>query len=153
MIVSAAFFALAALAGTVPAAAQSAASVSAVQPLDFGNLLPGVPETVTVDDAWRRAEVGLVASGNVTIRVVVPAALVSRDGARIPLTSRFGDGVVRYKNDRLATFDPNQPVRVRIPPGHGTASVLVGSTANTSSTQPAGVYTATMVVVVSPTDT
>jgi hypothetical protein len=153
MMVSAAFLALAALSGAAPAATQSAAAVSAVQPLDFGELLPGIPEKVTVDDAWRRAEVSLVASGNLTIRVVVPAALVSRDGSTIPLSFRFGDGAVMHRNGRIATFDPNQPVRVRIPPGHGAASVLVGSTANASSTQPAGVYTATMVVVVSPTDT
>lgn len=152
-MVSAAFLALAALGGAAPAAAQSAAAVSAVQPLDFGELLAGVPETVTVDDAWRRAEVNITATGNFTIRVVVPTALVSRDGARIPLTFRYGDGAVQHRNGRIATFDPNQPVRVRIPPGHGAASVLVGSTANASSTQPAGVYTATMVVVVSPTDT
>ena len=153
MIVSAAFLALAALSGAAPAAAQGAAAVSAVQPLDFGELIPGVPESVSADDAWRRAEVNITATGNFTIRVMVPAELVSRSGARIPLTFRYGDGVVRFKNDRLATFDPNQPVRVRIPPGHGAASVHVGATANTSTTQPAGVYTATMVVVVSPTDT
>lgn len=154
MMVSAAFLALGVFGGgCARLAAQAPTSVSAVQPLDFGELLPGITESVTVDDPWRRAEVGIVAGGNLDIRLAIPSALVSRDGARIPLTFRYGDGAVLYKNSRIATFDPNQAVRIRIPPGHGQASVLVGATASTDPGQPAGVYTATIVVVVSPTDT
>lgn len=141
--------ALAALCAPPRAAAQS---LTAAQPLDFGPLLPGAAEVVTVDDAWRRAEVKLVTSGNVDVRLVVPAALSSPQGAQIPLTFRFGDGAVLYRNSRISTFDPNQPFRVRIPPGHGEASILVGGTATPSPSQPAGVYTATMVVVVTQTD-
>jgi hypothetical protein len=147
---SAALLALLLLGGTPRAGAQA---LVAVQPLDFGQLLPGTQEVVTVEDAWRRAEVKMTLSGNVDLRVVLPEALVSRDGARIPLTFRYGDGAVLYRNARISAFDPNQSVRIRIPPGHGKASLLLGATAGTAPGQPAGTYTATMVVVVSPTDT
>lgn len=141
-----------ALVGLRAASPAEAQSLAASQPLDFGQLLPGRPEVVTVDDAWRRAEVKMVTSGNVDIRLVVPTALTTPQGAQIPLTFRLGDGAVLYRNSRVATFDPNQSVRVRIPPGHGEASILVGGTATPSPSQPAGVYRATLVVVVTQTD-
>jgi len=151
IIVSAAFLALATLVGAVPAAAQAA--LSAVQPLDFGTLLPGLSETVTVQDAWRRAEVKITGAGNFDLRLILPTALTSRDGARIPLVFRSGDGAIQAKNGKLTPFDPNVTERFKIPPGHGEATLLVGGTAATTAAQRAGEYTATVVVVLSSTDT
>lgn len=153
MIVSAAFLALATLAGAAPAAAQGPASLSAVQPLNFGELLPGLSETVTVQDAWRRAEIRIDGAGNFDLRLVLPTALASRSGARIPLVFRSGDGAIRGKNGKLSPFDPNVTERFKIPPGHGEATLLIGGTASTTASQRAGEYTATVVVVLSSTDT
>lgn len=125
------------------------ASVTSMQALDFGQILPGLAETVTTGDAWRRAEIRLEGSGNFDVRIVLPQALVSREGARIPLAFRDGDAAIQVRNKNPVPFDPNRSQRVRIPPGQGEALVYLGGTAATTSGQLAGQYSATVVVVVS----
>lgn len=137
------------VAGAGRAGAQ--ASLTSMQALDFGQILPGLAETVTVGDAWRRAEVRLEGGGSFDVRLVLPQALVSREGARIPLVFRDGDAAIQVKNRTRVSFDPNQSQRVHIPPGQGEALVYLGGTAATTSGQRAGQYSATVVVVVSNT--
>ena len=152
MIRSAAILALFALCGAGKAPAQAPSSAVVVQPLDFGQILPGLTETVTVLDAWRRAEVQLEGAGSLDVKLVLPDALVSSSGARIPLVFRNGDAAVEYKNGRSAPFDPALPQRIHIPPGHAQATLVVGGSAATGPGQVAGEYNATIVVVISRTD-
>ncbi len=127
------------------------ASVTPVQALDFGQILPGLAETVSPQDAWRRAEVRIDGAGNFDVRIVLPQTLASREGAQIPLVFRNGDAAITVKNSRPVYFDPNQTQRIRIPPGQGQALLHLGGTATTTAGQRAGQYSTTLVVVVSNT--
>jgi len=134
-----------------PGHARAQAAVTAMQPLDFGQILPGLAETVGIQDTWRRAEVRVEGGGNFDVRIILPQALVSPEGARIPLVFRNGDAAYAIKANRQVTFDPNVTQRIRIPPGQGEAMLYLGGTATTTPGQRAGQYSATLVVVVSNT--
>lgn len=127
------------------------AAVTSLQPLDFGQILPGLAERVDVSDTWRRAELRIDGSGSFEVKILVPDALVSPDGARIPLTFRNGDGLYVVKTVQPVYFDPNVTQRFRIPPGQKDAMIYMGGTASTTADQRAGRYTATIVLVVTNT--
>lgn len=131
-----------------PAAAQSAA-VSPVQPLWFGLLLPGVPETVTVGDASRRGMVAVSGAGAVDITFILPDALSSPEGATIPL--RFGAASAALLDTPSGTpagINPMQVTRVH-PALDKTVYLLLGATASPSPGQRAGRYTARIVLLCS----
>lgn len=135
--------------GAERASAQRTIEAVPVRGLSFGNLLPGVPETVAVDDAARRAEVVLDGRGAYDLTMLVPAALESAGGARIPL--RFGTrdgGVIRSASAALVPFDPRQTTRVSVQQGQGPTRLVLGGTALPAADQPAGRYTATVVLVI-----
>lgn len=134
-----------------PVSARAQAAVIAMQPLDFGQILPGLTETVGTGDTWRRAEVRLEGAGNFDVRILLPQSLTSPEGAQIPLVFRNGDGMYAVKASRPVPFDPNVTQRIRIPPGQGEALVYLGGTASPGPAQRAGQYSATLVVVVSNT--
>lgn len=150
--VAAVLLALAGGAGGGGAHAQaSAQAVEAVpvQGLSFGPLLPGVAETVRTSDAARRAEIILDGTGTFDVLMVLPDALVSAGGARIPL--RFGarDGaLMRNPSAPLLPFNPLEMGRVGIDGASGPARLLLGGTALPAPDQAAGTYQATVVVIV-----
>jgi hypothetical protein len=120
-----------------------------VQGLSFGRLLPGVAETVSTVDAARRAEIILSGTGSFDVLMVLPDALQSANGARIPL--RFGtrDGaLMRNPSAPLLPFNPLEMGRVRIDDSAGPARLLLGGTALPAPDQAAGTYQATVVVIV-----
>jgi hypothetical protein len=135
------------------ARAQAPAGVSfdavPLQGLSFGALLPGVPEVVPVTDAARRAEIVLSGSGTFDVTLVLPEAMVSPTGARLPLRFGAADGaVLRNVSASLVPFDPLGTNRVRLDPMQGPARLLLGGTALPAREQTAGRYTTTIVVVV-----
>lgn len=128
-----------------------ATAVTMIQPLQFGLLVPAVTEQVGVGEAWRRGELRLEGSGNLEIRLVLPTQMVSMTGAAIPLTFALGDGGVLIDGTTQVTaFDPNQTVRVNFRKGVTGASLFLGGRATPAATQPAGGYSATIVVVLAP---
>jgi hypothetical protein len=120
-----------------------------LQGLAFGSLLPGVPEVVTVTDAARRAEIVLNGSGLFDVTLVLPDAMVSSTGARMPLRFGAGDGaLLRNVSAAPAAFDPLGTNRLRLDGTQGPARLLLGGTALPSREQTAGRYTTTIVVVI-----
>ncbi len=135
----------------IPCQAQQTRTVSAipVQGLRFGLLSTGAPSVVSPLDAGRRATLELVGGGQVTVTFELPAGLVSRGGALLPL--RFGpeDGrVVFPRSSREIVFDPSQPVTFTVPPGLGGATIHLGGAAQPDPRQPPGEYSATITVYV-----
>jgi hypothetical protein len=131
-------------------ASASAVEAVPVQGLAFGPLLPGVPEAVSVRDGARRAEVVLDGQGTVDVSFLLPRAMVSASGARIPLHFGALDGaVVRHASSGLIPLNPLETSRLRLQSGQGAARLLLGGTALPAPDQPAGRYATTVVLVLS----
>jgi hypothetical protein len=130
------------------AAAQFA--VAQVQPLAFGYLTQGVTEIVPYTDTFRRGVVTINGSGQAWIRVTLPPSLVSPQGATIPLQFLNGDLAAQEGGKAAGTFDPTASVRVNL--SKGTTSLFIGGRAVPAITQRAGSYSATVTVIVSPTN-
>jgi hypothetical protein len=125
-----------------------------VQGLSFGNLIPGVPEQVGVADGARRAEVVLQGRGTYDLSLILPAALVSPSGARIPLRFGTADAALASTTSTVpAGFNPRQMHRVRLGEGLGLPRLLLGGTALPAADQPPGRYQATLVLMVTPPGT
>ncbi|HEX5970487.1 MAG TPA: hypothetical protein VFY85_01090 [Gemmatimonadaceae bacterium] len=134
---------------TVAAAHAQVATVSPVQGLSFGLLLPGAPETVPLDDVARRGVVALAGTGSLDVTFVLPAALVSPEGGSLPLSfSTMSAGLLQSSGGPVLPFDPQQLQRVQLATDRVTHLVL-GGTAQPATTQRAGHYTARILVIVS----
>ncbi len=142
-IISAAFAALA------PGGARAQYAVAQVQPLAFGYLTQGLTEVVPYTDTFRRGVVTLDGSGQAWVRVTLPTALTSPQGSTIPLQFLVGDVAAQEAGRAAAAFDPSTSTRVNL--GKGTTSLFIGGRALPAPDQRAGVYSATMTVIVSPT--
>jgi hypothetical protein len=141
---------LASARAAAPAGAQVTVSLT-LSGLQFGVLMPGVPTQIAPTDAARRAEVLLTGTGAVDLRFVLATVLTSADGTTLPLRFVNGDAAVlegQKKNPDV--FDPNVSYRLRFNPGGGgnTARVFLGGTASPSAAQPAGLYSATVSLVI-----
>jgi hypothetical protein len=146
------FAVLAAVAGgaAAPAFAQTPTAVTAIQGLSFGSLIAGVAEPVRTTEAWRRAEARVEGDRNVDVRLVLPTALVGAGGASIPLQFTAGDGSVTLAGSTQAkTFDPNTGAKIQFKPTVTSAMLYLGGTALPAANQPAGNYSATIVIIVS----
>jgi len=142
--------ALAACLVALPAARASAQySVTQVQPLAFGYLTQGVTEIVPFTDTFRRGVVSIDGSGQAYIRVVLPVSLASPQGATIPLQFLIGDVAAQENGKPAGTFDPATSARVNL--SKGTASLFIGGRAVPAAAQRAGLYSATVTVIVSST--
>lgn len=138
---------------TVVAMHAQAVTVSPVQGLSFGLLLPGAPETVRLDDVARRGMVALSGTGSLDVTFVLPAALLSAEGGSLPLTfSTASAGVLASSGTAATPVNPQQLLRVQLAADRVTHLVL-GGTAQPSVSQRAGHYTARIVVIVSPPGT
>lgn len=130
----------------VPAGAQVTAAGS--QNLAFGVLVPGAPGAVSVTDGVRRGEWVLTGRGNATIALVLPAALVAASGASIPLVFGTADAAwQRSTGGLLQTVDPATPFSVNVP-NRQAIRIFLGGTAQPSVDQSAGVYSATITLIV-----
>jgi hypothetical protein len=144
-------FALLLASWATPTAAQSSQAVSIVpvQSLSFGLLLPGLREVVRVTDVGRRAVVALAGNASVDVVLVLPDALESASGARIPLQFAPSDAaILTTSGSALAQLDPLQVNRVRLG-NDRTVLFVLGGTAVTSATTRPGHYTARVALLVS----
>lgn len=146
--------ALAALLITLPLSAahtqaSSGVSMVSIQPLSFGQLIPGVPERIAVTDVARRAMIALTGSGTVDVTLLLPAALTTATGAEIPI--QFGTldaALLASPGAAPAALNVRQVNRVQVTPDH-PVYIVVGGTAVASIIQRPGDYSAIVSLVVS----
>ena len=117
-------------------------SINPIQNLAFGLLLPGLREAVPVSDVSRRAVVALSGSGPIDITLVLPGALQTATGDRIPLSFSSSDAaLITTSGTTLKQLDPLQSNRVQLG-NDRTVLLILGGTATTSTTTRTGHYTA-----------
>ncbi len=134
--------------GSAPAQ-QGGAGASVVKQLEFGTLLPGMPEVITVNDVLRRAEVVVGGTGAVDVRLILPTEMVSPTGARVPLY--FGTADAAWSQGPSVTptpFNPHEVKRVTLAPGRPDVRIYLGGTARVPADQLPGPYTATVTILV-----
>jgi hypothetical protein len=132
------------------AAAQPKRTVSIVpvQSLSFGLLLPGLQEAVAVTDVSRRAVVALAGSGPIDVALVLPTAMETPAGDRIPLSFSTRDAaLITTSGSTLSQLDPRQVNRVQLGKDR-TVLFVLGGTALTSATTRPGRYTARVAMLV-----
>lgn len=141
--------ALGALAGValLPMRAAAQYSVAQVQPLAFGYLTQGVTEVVPYTDTFRRGVISVDGTGQAYVRLTLPTTLVSAQGSSIPLQFLNGDVAAQDTGKPAAAFDPATSTRVNL--NKGTAYLYIGGRAVPAANQRAGLYSATMTVIVS----
>jgi len=143
-------FALLLASWPIPASAQSkqAVSITPVQSLSFGLLLPGLREAVSVTDVSRRAVVALAGDGPVDVALVLPSAMETATGERIPLRFAASDAaLLTTSGTTLSVLDPLQVNRVQLG-NDRTVLLVLGGTAVTSATTRPGHYTARVALLV-----
>jgi hypothetical protein len=143
-------FALLLASWSVSAAAQATRTVSIVpvQSLSFGLLMPGLREAVPVTDVSRRAVVALAGDGPVDVALVLPSALETSGGDRIPLRFSAGDAALLTTSGHpLSQLDPLQVNRVQLGNDRTVLFVLGGTAVTSASTRP-GHYTARVALLV-----
>ena len=130
------------------AQSQKSVSITPVQSLSFGLLLPGLREAVRVTDVSRRAVVALAGKGPVDVALVLPTSLDSPAGERIPLQFSAGDAaLLDTSGSTISTLDPLQVNRVQLR-NDGTVLFVLGGTAVTAATTRPGQYTARVALLV-----
>jgi hypothetical protein len=131
----------------IPLAGQRPLTVTGIQSLTFGTLLPGMPSVVPRTDPARsgRFDVGGPHDTQGQVTFSLPAVLTGPAGATLPLT--FGASDAGYSQSQnigsQIGFDPKQPFLITFS-GQGRGSVFLGGTARPAPTQRAGSYTGTI---------
>ena len=133
-----------------PAAGQ--VTVVGQQDLTFGVVIPGTPTVVAPTDAARRGEWVLTGRGNTTISFVLPTSMQGPSGAPMPLAFDAASAAWQRVNaggggGGPLTEDPRTPFSVNVQ-NRQTVRLFLGGTAQPTTTQPAGSYTATITVIV-----
>ena len=139
-------------AGVSTVAAQASKSVVAtpVQDLSWGGLAPGVVDHVSITDAARRGAVLLDGQGTVDAQFILPTALLSARGDRLPLSFGTADlGVADGPTAAPVAYDPSQPQHIHLRGKGAQIWLYLGGTADASVPIPAGDYSATVVLVIS----
>ena len=130
------------------AQSQKSVSITPVQSLSFGLLVPGIRGTVRITDVSRRAVVALAGKGPVDITLVLPSSLDSPTGERIPLQFSTGDAAfLNADGSTISTLDPLQANRVTLRNDRTILFVLGGTAVTTATTRP-GHYTARVTLLV-----
>jgi hypothetical protein len=124
----------------------------ALQDLRFGNVLPGIPETVS-PIAFKGAghfEIQGVVEGMVRIEFLLPDALISAYGATLPLEFGPSDGYADFSRGhppRGLIFDPRTPLVAVLGP-NGRLNVRLGGTVRPARDQAGGKYVAMIALTV-----
>lgn len=134
------------------ASSLSAQTVTGQQNLSFGNLVQGVPVSVSHTNGARAARftaaafLGLGLSMRLTF--TLPASMTGPGGATVPLTFGSTDGGYSCSNNVNAQtqFDPRTPKS--LPLLCGAATVWLGGKASPSASQTAGNYTGVITLTV-----
>jgi len=130
------------------AQSQKSVSITPVQSLSFGLLLPGLREAVRVTDVSRRAVVALAGNGPVDVALVLPSSMETATGERIPLQFSAGDAaLLTTSGSTIGTLDPLQVNRVQLG-NDRTVLFVLGGTAITAATTRPGHYTARVALLV-----
>ncbi len=127
------------------------------QSLQFGDVLRGLPSTVSRDDMRRAGQFEIRGTNGAEIRIdfLFPSAMVAPETGRgMPLV--FGPGDASWSpapSHRLSvSFDPRQPLVVTLGADEGREEgemyIRLGGTVVPDKTQPSGRYTATITVTV-----
>lgn len=130
-----------------PLVGQRPISVTGVQSLAFGTLLPGIPTIVARTDAANSGQFTLTGphDSQAQLTFTLPAVLAGPGGATLPLT--FGASDAGYSQSQniggQIGFDPKQSFLITFS-GQGRGSVFLGGTARPAPTQRAGSYTGTI---------
>jgi hypothetical protein len=130
-----------------PLVGQRPISVTGVQSLAFGTLLPGIPTIVARTDAAKSGQFTLTGPhhSQAQLTFTLPAVLTGPGGATLPLL--FGASDAGYSQSQniggQIGFDPKQPFLITFS-GQGRGSVFLGGTARPAPTQRAGSYTGTI---------
>ncbi len=131
----------------VPLHAQRPLTVTGVRGLTFGAVLPGVPRIILRTDPANSGEFDIRGPNNsqMLLSFVLPVAMTGPSGALMPLS--FGAGDAGYSQSQSigsqVGFDPKQPFTATLS-NNGRGAVFVGGTANPTTNQRAGAYTATL---------
>jgi len=115
--------------------------------LDFGLISAGVPAAVQPTDVVRSAQLRVEGRGRYQISFLLPTHLSSLSGHTIPLVFGATDGRLTIRH-KVTTFDPADVVSFRINPADREATVNLGGTATPATGQPAGSYSATIVIMI-----
>lgn len=124
--------------------------VDVVQPLNFGTLIAGVPETVLPTDPIRAARLDLEARnrGNVLVWFLLPDELQGPGGASIPLD--FPPNAAGFSPSgsigSQSAFNPSG-IRFLSLPADGTASLFLGGDASPPAQAAVGQYSATISLI------
>ena len=124
--------------------------VDVVQPLNFGTLIAGVPETVLPTDPVRAARLDLEGrnAGRILAWMLLPNQLQGSGNASIPLD--FGPSSAGFSPSGSiggqSSYDPSR-IRFLSLPDDGTASIFLGGTASPPAQAAVGQYTATISLV------
>ena len=125
-------------------------TVTGIRGVTFGAVLPGVPRVVLRTDPANSGQIDIRGpKAPVLLTFVLPVAMTGPGGALMPI--RFGAGDAGFSATQAigsqVGFDPKQPFTATLP-NNGRASVFVGATANPTTNQRAGAYTATLILTV-----
>ena len=135
-------------------ASSAAGQVTVVgqQDLRFGVVVPGTPTVVAPTDAARRGEWLMTGRGNPTISFVLPTSMQGPNGAVMPLV--FGASSAAWQRQNAMggggapqIVDPRTPFTVSVQ-ARQTVRLFLGGTAQPTTTQAAGSYTATITLIV-----
>jgi len=124
----------------------------AVNDLSFGSVLLGIPVSVSTSDPRHSGqfEVRGPAGASVRVEFNLPVALVSYQGAQLPVTFGPGDGYADFSHGtppRGQVFDPHAPVVGALGP-NGKLILRLGGTVNPATTQAGGDYIAVISMTV-----
>lgn len=126
--------------------------VDGQQPLSFGELLGGLPQTILRTDPLNSARIQISGRGNsdVLVSFLLPPALVGPGGATVPLS--WGPGVAGYSPtrdiDSQIAFDPQVPNVLGLP-NNGRGTIYLGGTAIPPAQATVGAYAATITLTIS----
>jgi len=131
----------------VPLHAQRPLTVTGVRGLTFGAVLPGVPRIILRTDPANSGEFDIRGPNNsrMLLSFVLPVAMTGPSGALMPLSFPAGDAGYSQSQSigSQVGFDPKQPFTATLS-NNGRGAVFVGGTANPTTNQRAGAYTATL---------
>jgi hypothetical protein len=130
-----------------PGAAWAQVLVVAERDLEFGMLTPGTTTSVAPTDLIRSAQLRIEGAGRYQISFQLPSSLTTAAGHEIPLVFRPTDGRLTTRI-RMVEFDPATTITYRINPAEREAQINLGAQAQPASGQAAGLYSATIVVMI-----
>lgn len=134
-----------------PANGQRPITVTGVQSLTFGTVVPGVPAVVLRTSAANAGQFTLTGphDSQAALTFTLPVVMTGPAAATMPLL--FGGSDAGYSQTQSigsqVGFDPKQPFVITFS-GTGRGSVFLGGTAQPAPTQRAGSYTATITLTV-----